>query len=284
MIQGWLIYNKIDAKENSAYIDWFIEEARFQHMYLKLIYREDITIGILNNEDTVLIQGTPANTPDFAVIRTIDTMLSYHLETCRIHVFNSAHISKMCNHKSFTYQAVQKLGIPIVDTVFSHQSLLTQQLPLEFPFVVKESTGRSGQHVFLITNQEDWNLGKNKLNPTDLVIQSANVQYGKDIRVFVIGKTIIGAVLRENDNDFRANFKLGGTATWYDLSKHEKAMIQIIVNYFKFDMVGIDFLLNDQGELLFNEIEDVVGSRILSAVSNINLLKKYITHIKKQLI
>ena len=31
-------------------------------------------------------------------------------------------------------------------------------------------------------------------------------------------------------------------------------------------MVGIDFIFDEQGQFLFNEIEDVVGSRTLSAV------------------
>lgn len=101
--------------------------------------------------------------------------------------------------------------------------------------------------------------------------------------MFVVGKEIIGAVMRENSQDFRANFKLGGSARLYELQENELAIINKITSHFNFDMVGIDFLIDLDGELLFNEIEDVVGSRTLSAVSNVNILKKYIAHIKSEI-
>jgi|SRR5690625_139167 len=280
MKQGWLIYNQKDAKENHAYIDWFVKEADLQQLHLELIYQEDITIGIINNQNTILIKDQQVNLPTFAVVRTINPILSDHLEACGVRVFNSANTSELCNHKSKTYQAVHKLDIPMVDTIFAQRLQLTDHPPMHFPFVIKESTGRGGQQVFLISDQQDWHTFKDELLSTDIVIQSARVQHGKDVRVFVVGQTIIGAVLRENLYDFRANFKLGGTATWYPLHATEQKLIQKIINHFNFDMVGIDFLLDENGKLLFNEIEDVVGSRTLSYVSEINLLQKYVTHIK----
>ena len=280
MKHGWLIYNQKDAKENQAYIDWFMKEADLQQLHLKFVYQEDITIGIIHNQNTILLKDQQVDIPTFAVVRTIDPILSYHLEACGVRVFNSANTSELCNHKSKTYQAIHKLDIPMVDTIFAQRLQLTDHPPMHFPFVIKESTGRGGQKVFLISNQQDWHMHQDKRSSIDIVIQSARVQHGKDVRVFVIGQTIIGAVLRENPHDFRANFKLGGTATWYPLQTTEQKLVQKIINHFNFDMVGIDFLLDENGNLLFNEIEDVVGSRTLSYVSEINLLQKYVTHIK----
>ena len=53
-----------------------------------------------------------------------------------------------------------------------------------------------------------------------------------------------------------------------------------IVHAFDFGMVGIDFLIGQDGHLYFNEIEDIVGSRTLSHVSDLNILKEYVTYIK----
>src|SRR5699024_1645257 len=134
------------------------------------------------------------------------------------------------------------------------------------------------------TCSEQWNAVKHHLHSNDIVIQDANVKLGKDVRVFVIGEQIIAAVLRKNDDDFRANFKLGGIAQVFTLSDKQINMIRKIINHFNFGLVGIDFFIDHQGELIFNEIEDVVGSRILSATTNINLLEKYITFIKKSVL
>lgn len=45
------------------------------------------------------------------------------------------------------------------------------------------------------------------------------------------------------------------------------------------DFVGIDFFLTDNGQFIFNEIEDVVGSRMLSALGCNNTVPLYVEHI-----
>lgn len=282
--KGWLIYSKADAEENKTYIEWFKEEALLQNISLQLILREDLTIGIINNEQAILLHGETVNVVDFAIIRTIEPLLNMHLEASGMQTFNSAAISHLCNHKAITHHEISRLNIPMVHTIFVKKENVTCSFPMDLPFVVKEATGRSGKQVFFIQTTDDWKKCIPTLSSGDLVIQSPQeVKLGQDVRVFVVGKEIIGAVLRQNENDFRANYKLGGTATWYPLNKNEKGIIRTIINTYDFDMVGIDFLIAKNGDLLFNEIEDVVGSRILSAVSEINILKKYIRHIKNKL-
>src|SRR5690625_3492214 len=171
MNHGWLIYNQKDAKENQTYIDWFVKEADLQQLHLKLVYQEDITIGIIHNQTTILIKGQQVDIPTFAVVRTIDPILSYHLEACDVRVFNSANTSELCNHKSKTYQAIHQLEIPMVDTIFAQRLQLTSHPPMHFPFVIKESTGRGGQQVFLISNQKDWQDRKStRLNSSHVAI------------------------------------------------------------------------------------------------------------------
>jgi len=78
---GWLIYNKEDAERNTSYINWFIKEAALQHISLTLVLRENLTIGIMNDERKILLNHSPAHLPDFAVIRTIEPILNLYLET-----------------------------------------------------------------------------------------------------------------------------------------------------------------------------------------------------------
>lgn len=282
MYNAWLIYNKQDADQNTSYIHWFIEEAKLQGIALRLILREDMTIGIINNKRTVLYNNQKANIPLLAIVRAVDPLLSLHLEGLGVLVFNSSFLSRICNNKELTYHHVYDLSIPMVDTIFTNWQQLHTTKPLDYPFVVKEATGRGGKQVFLIENELDWSTCLPSLSPNTIVLQSSNVMHGKDLRVFVVGREIVGAILRENSNDFRANYKLGGTATWYTLDREEFKLVNKIIQHFDFGMVGIDFLFNTEGQLLFNEIEDVVGSRTLSAVSDVNILQKYVTHIKKQ--
>lgn len=283
MKTGWLIYRKEDAERNHGFIDWFIAEAAQVNISLSLILREELTIGITENKREILLHNQAVLLPDFAIVRTIEPLLNLHLEACGITVFNSSKIAAICNHKGLTHHHVHNLHIPMVDTYFFKKEDLPKAPPMIPPFVVKEVGGRGGKQIYLINDQRTWSNCMEALQ-SEVVIQSANVQPGKDIRVFVVGNEIVGAVLRENKQDFRANFKLGGSATAYELNQAEQEMVLKIINYFDFGMVGIDFLVGLDNQLLFNEIEDVVGSRTLSAVSDINILNKYMAYIKKRLV
>lgn len=279
---GWLIYAKKDADKNKSYIDWFINEARKQDITLQLIYQEQISIGLKDQQYIVLKDNKQVKLPNFSIVRTIDPLIQQIFQLLNIPTFNSFEVAQLTNHKSWTYIEMKKLGIPLLPTFFMKRSALASRPPLAYPFIVKEATGRGGQQVYMIESEKQWDRLPSILEAEDLVVQSADVQLGKDLRVFVIGKEIIAAVLRKNERDFRANFTLGGTAQLYYLSVEERSLVEKIVQHFDFGLVGIDFLMKDDGRLIFNEIEDVVGSRILSATTEINLLEKYVSFIKER--
>src|SRR5699024_11950213 len=93
-----------------------------------------------------------------------------------------------------THHHMTGLSIPMVDTVFLKREDVTDQPPMPYPFVLKESAGRSGKQVYLIESQQDWNYYKSHLSMEDIIIQNCAVQLGKDLRVFIVGQEIIGAV------------------------------------------------------------------------------------------
>ncbi len=282
---GWLIYSEQDSEQNTAYINWFMDEAALQGVSIKLMLREELTIGIFQNKQTMLYNNQQVQLPDFAVVRTVEPLLNKVLESIGINVFNSSQVSAICNNKALTHYYINKLSIPMVDTIFMEKKNCVQLPGLPLPFVVKGTSGRGGLQVHLIENEQQWERCiADNIFASELIIQSTkNIQLGKDVRVFVVGSQIVGAVLRESKSDFRSNFKLGGSATWYPLNHYEITLLNKIIYAFDFGMVGIDFLLDTNGKLQLNEIEDVVGSRTLSAVSDINILRKYITHIIKRL-
>lgn len=283
-MHGWLIYSAADADRNEQYINWLKEEGQAQGMSISLLYRHKLTIGISHNQPTVMYENKPIALPDFAIVRTIEPVIQQLFEAMDIPTFNSFSIADLTNHKSRTYIEINKLGVPILSTFFTSKEELPVEPPLPYPFIIKEATGRGGREVHYINSEIEWHDTHSKIKSNDLVIQDANVKLGMDLRVFVIGKDIIAAVLRKNGHDFRANYNLGGNAELYPLSESETKIIQKIVDHFSFDLVGIDFLIGHNDELIFNEIEDVVGSRILSATTDINLLEKYMAYIKQTLI
>src|SRR5690625_4188292 len=99
-MNGWLIYNKTDACENGSYIQWMIAEAKKQNLAVNLVLREDISTGIFANQQEIRLHNQPVALPHFAMVRTIDPLLSLHLESAGVKTFNSAYISNKIGRAS----------------------------------------------------------------------------------------------------------------------------------------------------------------------------------------
>ncbi|KGX88055.1 ATP-grasp domain-containing protein [Pontibacillus marinus] len=278
---GWLIYKKEDADRNRSFIDMFIEEARKQGLALHLKLRESFHIGVQEHQFVCFEEGQRIDLPDFAVVRTIDPLFTKQLELLGVPCFNSSHVAQICNDKAKTHQLLTQQGVPMVDTLFLKGEALPY-IPFSFPLIAKDVHGRGGRNVYWVENKDD--LLELPFEPKqDLVIQKPAPQLGKDLRVFVVGNKIVGAILRENANEFKANYTLGGSASLYELSQEERQLVHKVMAPFEFGMVGIDFLFDEKNQLLLNEIEDVVGSRTLYTKSSINILELYVSYICRKI-
>jgi RimK family alpha-L-glutamate ligase len=222
--------------------------------------------------------------PDYAICRNIDGIFTKQLELLGVKVFNNSFISDICNHKAKTHQYLARFNIPMLDTYFfKKDEFVPENLNLKYPLVIKEVDGRGGKQVYKAEGPEELKKLIESLNCRDIIVQSLGEVPGRDVRVFVVGKRIVAAILRRSDVDFRANFSLGGSAGLYKLTEKQEKLVNEIIDKFEFGMVGIDFIFNKNGDFLFNEIEDVVGSRTLSKNSDINIVKIYLEHIKEQM-
>lgn len=280
---GWVIYTSTDAERNQDYIRWMTQEAYRLDIDLRLILREELWIGFEGNALSVRLLNEPnGKLPDFVIVRTIEPVLNEQFELMNIPCFNSSKVSRICNNKSATHLALSRLDIPMLPTCFVNTGVLRQGHVTQYPVVVKAVHGRGGKEVHLIrTHSELLDLITMYPN-TDVIIQPLGPVVGKDVRVFVIGRQVVAAVLRYSHTDFRANYSLGGDVHLYQLSNSQLEMVQKVTSVFDFGLVGIDFIFDSSGQFVLNEIEDVVGSRTLSLLDpSSNLVGRYIKYIHK---
>ena len=288
---GWLIYSEQDVEKNKRYIEFYREEGKLQDIIINLILVEKLEFGIRNNSWFLSYNQEEIKYPDFVICRTIYPLLSKQLEYMGIIVFNNSQVAEICNDKAKTYQYVAKLGIQIVDSIFYKNSMVKQALnSRKAPSVIKAVAGHGGNQVFLINpphsttvelaKSTDFNKVYEMLDKSDVVLQPLIGTKHQDLRVYIIGHEIIAAVLRTAKEGFKSNYSLGGEVREYKLSVEEIKIVDRIVNNFEFGLVGIDFIIGDKGELIFNEIEDVVGARMLYQCTNINLVRLYLNYIK----
>lgn len=278
-MNAWLLYFKESAIYNQKYIEFYIEEGKKLGITIKLVLIEELDFGIYQDEWYLTIMGETPRYPDFVICRAIYPLLSKQLELMGIRVFNSSFVSEICNDKAKTYQFLAKSGIKMIDSNFYLNSQLKEVLKnVKQPTVIKAVEGHGGSQVFLVETPSNDEIIKG-IGNSNVVVQPLIGSKYQDLRVYVIGKEIIAAVLRTAREGFKANFSLGGEVSLYDLSEEEQRLVYKIINQFDFGLVGIDFIIDDQNELIFNEIEDVVGSRMLYKCSDINIVELYLKHI-----
>ncbi|MGN8646831.1 ATP-grasp domain-containing protein [Gracilibacillus sp. HCP3S3_G5_1] len=272
-MNGWLIYRVKDAEKNRAFIDWMQAEAALLGITLQLVIYHELTYGI--KDGRLFINWKGREKPDFVIMRAIDPLLSAQFEWLGIRVFNNSRVASIANDKANTHQLFATHGIPMVDTQFLNREELKEGT-FRFPVVLKAVNGRSGSEVYLLNSLDDLP----PLTSERFIVQSLATP-GRDLRVFVMGKKVIGSVLRESNIDFRANYTLGGNASLYQLSSAECELVDKIITILPVDFAGIDFVFDDHNRLLLNEIEDIVGSRTITSLTDINIARLYLQHIMK---
>lgn len=283
-MKGWLIYGKKEAALNKRYLAFYFEECERRGIDLRLVFVEELAFGVEKGNLYVRYDGMRVlNLPDFVISRAIYPFLTRHLEMMGIPVFNNAQVAEICNDKARTYQYVSQAGVPMIDTQFLRRGMVGNLMEhVSYPKVLKTVNGHGGNEVFLLDEEPSGEILKHfVLN--DGVLQPVTGTRHEDLRVYVIGKEIIGGVLRKSREGFRANYSLGGEVSWYELSEEEKQLTGRIIDLFDFGLVGIDFIIGDEGELLFNEIEDVVGARMLYQCSDIHIVPLYLDYILERI-
>lgn len=279
-LKGWIIYSNDDYKKNSEFAQRFIAQGPEHGMDIKLVLHEELIYGVKSGRLSIEADLEPGF-PDFVINRTLDSLLAEQFEALDIKVFNNSEVSRICNNKAKTYLEAVKLGLPVLDTLFlSKKELILWDQPFNWPGVLKSVAGRGGKEVFKVNSGEEIRKIAASSYSEHFVLQKMCGSPGRDVRVFVMGKQIIGAIERYAENDFKATYSLGAQARLYSLKENEVELVTKIVNRFDFAFVGIDFIFDENGHFIFNEIEDVVGSRTLSIHTDVNVVQRYLDLIR----
>lgn len=281
MYNGWIIYDEKDLKRNHFFKNALVQNARKLDMSLTSMVKENLLHGVKNRQHLVTYNGKDVELPDFVIMRSRDSFLSKQLEYLGIRVFNKSFVSEIGNNKANTHQYFASFGIPMMESYFMNVKECGQNATfIPYPVVVKCVEGHGGSQVHLAANEGELQNVLLKFHSyQQLIVQKLAPVIGKDLRVYVLGEEIIAAVLRTNKHDFKANLSLGGTADLYDLNQREKKLVHKIAEKLDSDFIGIDFLFDSDGSLILNEVEDVVGTRSLYQITDIDITHLFMNYI-----
>lgn len=277
MIRALLVYDRPGLARNQ----WFAKT--FQEKFQRRGGRLDLTLA----ENLDAFQN-PERLPDAVFMRCIRPDLSLFWEKQGVRVFNSAEVSRIANDKLETFRFAKGLGLPVMDSRpldFHARLPVPLAFPFPFPFVLKTVDGHGGNEVFLIDSEATLRAIVCRVEngtPRKWLVQRLADSPGLDVRVYVVGNQIVAAMKRASTTDFRSNYSLGGSAEIYELSSEEKKLVSRITSALSLDFVGVDLIFHENRPVL-NEIEDVVGSRMLYAKTNVDILERFLDYLEVEL-
>jgi len=262
-LKGYVYYSKAESVRNHAFIDDLIIESEKLGIVLQLLVEDE----------------KPNSDADFILFRDRNTERAATFELGGFRVFNRAEVNRIANDKLRTFELSTLLGVPTVPT----RRIRSIEEINSYPCVLKTVDGHGGNEVFLCTSAADAKLFFTKFHDRKLIVQPFIESGARDIRVFMIGNEVAGAVKRTGHGTFKSNYTLGGSVKKHILSSWQEKDAQTISRAIKSDYVGIDFLLLPDGRWLLNEIEDPVGARSLYKTHVFSVAGELVKYIKGEL-
>ncbi len=247
-MECWILYDPSDLERNRFFAQRLRDSGAALGMDTRIVTSDSL----------------PEHTPDAVVSRTRDWTLSEALESRGARVFNPSSVSRVCNDKLATYRLARCLGIPFLDV-----SVPGEDPPAGPPWVVKSRHGHGGGQVFMARDRAELDSLCERLGDS-AIIQSCAPVLGRDMRAYVLDGEVLACVMRSSDTDFRANRGLGGRAELCEPPDGCLDILRGIVGELEPALAGIDFVFGENGKAFLNEVEDVVGTRMLYELTDLD--------------
>lgn len=178
-------------------------------------------------------------------------------------------------------QVLSREGLGLPKTVFTNFSKEKEDVISSVggaPLIVKLLEGTQGLGVVLAETKkaaESVLDAFNGLKARVIVQEYIKESKGSDVRVFVVGGKVIGAMKRTGkEGEFRSNLHRGGSAEVIKLSKDEKKAALKAVKAMGLDIAGVDLLQSARGPLILEVnsspglegIEKATGKDVAGAI------------------
>ncbi|MBT2582437.1 alpha-L-glutamate ligase [Planococcus sp. ISL-109] len=253
-----VLYEMEAANSNAGFID-----------ELKRFFSVDLLVWDDWSDDG--LEALADRTKDqFVLFRVRRPHAARFLEDRGVRLINRAEVNRIANDKWKSFQLFQLLGLPAIPTYRSAP---------EYPCIAKTADGHGGAEVWLLESEKD-------LPAIDVpLLYQPVLPHLADVRAYVIGTEIVGAVKRSAQDNFKANYSLGAAVERFELTAAQRRDVGKIAKALHSDYLGVDFLLLEDGRHLFNELEDPVGARSFYKTHDENiaqLLAQHVTKLEKE--
>ncbi len=235
---------------------------------------------------------SPVPEADFCLFWDKDVQLASALEGRQLRLFNSSKAIMLCDDKSKTHLALAG-KLPMPKTVIAPMSfkgvgynddafLDEVAAYLRYPYIIKECFGSFGKQVYFIHSRADAEALLQGMDATPLLFQEfVRSSLGRDLRINVVGGKVEAAMLRVNENDFRANITSGGHAEAYLPNEAQRSMALEACRLLGVEFAGVDLLFGKDGAPILCEVNSNAHFKSIYECTGINLADSLLCYIER---
>ena len=205
--------------------------------------------------------GQEFDMPDLVLTRTgsgtteFITAIVRQFEEENVRCINSSLSVQIAKDKMRSHQLLASHGLPIPNTMlvrFPVEVDIVDDM-IGWPCVVKVISGSYGEGIYLCENKTSFKkmmeFVGNLDTPKILLVQEyVDAKPGEDLRVFVVGGKVIGAMKRHApEGDFRANISNGGYGEPFKVNSEIDYLAREAARICGLQIAGIDLLFDKDG-------------------------------------
>ena len=222
--------------------------------------------------------------PNGSLEQIIYRMDSLHwIEKRGVPVMNSPRAIERSVDKFYTTALLQEAGLPTPETVVCEGAADAMAAVLEMgDVIVKPIFGSMGHGMVRISDPDVAFRVVRALEQTRAVfyVQRAVDHNGRDVRVFVVGGRVLGAIQRHASNgDWRTNVSRGGRVRPFELPPAWEQLALRAAAAIDADYAGVDLLPSRDGTVFVLEVNGIPGWRGLQQATGLDVAGVIVDHL-----
>jgi len=256
-LKAWLIL-KQKNRSTKYETDRLLEEGNGE---VELVLHPDIDILVGNEGRKSLRKKRKfVDLPDVVIPRTgsgtgyFGLSVLRHLEKLGVPLVNGSAAIEATKDKLWSCQIFAENNLPTPKTLLVKQPIDSNLVKKEigFPAVIKIFAGSYGKGVHLVQNKNEFTdftdfIYGIKSDEAMIVQQYISSRPGEDLRVYVIGNKVLGAMKRSStDGSFKTNITRGAVGSSFPMNERIEQIALDTAKALGLDIAGIDLLFDGQ--------------------------------------
>ena len=230
--------------------------------------------------DAVLARIIPAGSLEQMIYR-VDAL--HWIEKRGVPVMNSARAIERTVDKFYTTALLQEAGLPTPETVVCENTTEAMAAVVSMgDVIVKPIFGSMGHGMVRVSDPDVAFRVVRTLEQLKVVfyVQRVVDHGGRDIRVFVVGGRVLGAIERRApEGQWRTNVLLGGAAHPIELPPSWAQMALQAAAVVGADYAGVDLLPSRDGSVFVLEVNGIPGWQGLKQATGIDVAGAVVDHL-----